>query len=148
MAGLRSRFPMIRTAGQLALHLARYVWAAPVSLAGLIPLGFVLARGGSVRISDGVIEAVLPATRREQRTPYDAITLGHVVVARGYRELDALRAHELQHVRQYETWGALLLLAYPLSSLIQVFRGRRPYWDNYFEVQARERSRTASRPPG
>ena len=48
-----------------------------------------------------------------------------------------LRAHEQEHVRQYERWGVVFFLAYPASSLIQLLRGRHPYWLNHFEVQAR-----------
>jgi hypothetical protein len=40
-------------------------------------------------------------------------------------------------VRQYERWGVVFFLAYPLSSLWQAARGRHYYWDNWFEVQAR-----------
>jgi hypothetical protein len=43
-------------------------------------------------------------------------------------------------VRQYERWGLLFYPAYGLSSLWQLLRGRRPYWDNVFEVEARRRS--------
>jgi hypothetical protein len=31
----------------------------------------------------------------------------------------------------------VFLLAYPLSSFVQLVQGRRPYFDNHFEVQAR-----------
>jgi hypothetical protein len=47
------------------------------------------------------------------------------------------RLHEQVHVEQYERWGALFLLAYPAESLLQLSLGRRAYWDNRFEVQAR-----------
>jgi hypothetical protein len=48
--------------------------------------------------------------------------------------------HELQHVRQYERWGPLLLLAYPLASLRAFLIGGHYYRDNFFEAQARERT--------
>jgi hypothetical protein len=36
-------------------------------------------------------------------------------------------------------WGLFFFLAYPASSACQWLRGKSPYWENYFEVQARER---------
>ena len=39
-------------------------------------------------------------------------------------------------MRQYERWGPLFGPAYLLSSLVQLARGRRPYWDNHFEREA------------
>lgn len=53
-------------------------------------------------------------------------------------QLEQLRPHELVHVQQYERWGIGFFLAYPLSSLAQLLRGGHPYWDNHFEIQARE----------
>ena len=47
-------------------------------------------------------------------------------------------AHEQAHVRQYERWGVFFFVAYPAASLWQLLRCRRPYIDNWFEVQARE----------
>jgi hypothetical protein len=41
------------------------------------------------------------------------------------------------HVRQYERWGPLFVPAYLVSSLVLWLRGRDPYWDNPFEVEAR-----------
>jgi hypothetical protein len=51
------------------------------------------------------------------------------------------------HVAQFERWGLLFLLAYPGESLLQLLRGRRPYLDNRFEVEARRLSlQKATRP--
>ena len=69
--------------------------------------------------------------------PFTAITFGHVVLAISEKDQDNLRVHERAHVRQYEAWGTLLLLAYPAESLIQSFLGGHPYRDNRFEVAAR-----------
>ena len=55
-------------------------------------------------------------------------------------ELFRIGPHERVHVEQYERWGPLFFLAYPLSSLWQILHGRSPYWDNHFEIQARQRS--------
>ncbi len=73
------------------------------------------------------------------RLPITAITFGHVVLAVTHAHQDRLRVHERAHVAQYETWGALFFVAYPLSSLHQALIGRRPYFDNWFEVKARDR---------
>ncbi len=35
------------------------------------------------------------------------------------------------------SWGPLFLPAYLLAGAWQGLRGRRPYWDNPFEVEAR-----------
>jgi len=68
-----------------------------------------------------------------------------VVIAATPGDQDRLRAHERVHVRQYERWGALLLLAYPAESFWQLLLGRRPYLDNRFEVQARASSEGVSK---
>lgn len=129
----------------------RYLWAAPCTLVGLL-LGCVawLLRA-RWRVVQGVLEVSL-FTRPSRRTrprrdalPFRAITLGHVVLGLDAAELNRWRTHEHVHVRQYERWGVLFFAAYPLASLWQLLRGRRPYWDNPFEVQARQR---AEPPPG
>jgi len=67
----------------------------------------------------------------------DAITLGHIVIGRNARSLEATRAHERAHVRQYEFWGPLFLPAYLIAGLCALGRGCHPYFDNRFERQAR-----------
>ena len=54
------------------------------------------------------------------------------------------RISERAHVRQYELWGAFFLLAYPAASFWQLLQGRRAYFDNWFEVQARKKASDAS----
>lgn len=119
----------------------KYLWAAPCSAVGLICAGVLCLGGGSARLVQGVLEVALSETPRRSRLPFTAITLGHVVLGTDRPMLEAVRAHEQVHVRQYEHWGIFFFLAYPAASLYQWLRGRRPYWDNPFEVQARERSR-------
>lgn len=58
-------------------------------------------------------------------------------------DLATLGAHERVHVAQYGRWGLFFLPAYGLSSLWQLIRGRRPYWDNHFEIEARARESAA-----
>ena len=72
--------------------------------------------------------------------PYRAITFGHVIVAVTETELGRCREHERVHVRQYAHWGPFFPLAYAATSAWQLLNGRRAYWDNYFEVQARKDS--------
>lgn len=126
-------------------RIARYAWAAPCSLVGLVVAIPVLALGGSARIKSGVLEVIGSARGRPARARFDAITFGHIVVGRNERVLDELDAHERAHVRQYERWGVLFFVAYPVSSLVQVLRGRGAYRSNHFEVQARDE---CTRDPG
>jgi hypothetical protein len=128
-----------------------YAWAAPATLIGLslaLPTLFGSGRAGWHR---GVLEVSggLPGWLLARRLPVSgavaAITLGHVVLAVSPEALVATRRHERAHVRQYECWGPLFLLAYPLASLLAWTRHRHPYRDNAFEIAARreERARRA-----
>ena len=127
------------------MRLWRYLWALPVSaLGGLLAL---LARvsGGRLQYVEGVLEAAggWPAAWLRHGFPYcgpvAAITLGHVVLGISPEALCATRTHERVHVGQYERWGILFLLLYPLASVLAWMRGGHPYLDNLFERQARER---------
>jgi hypothetical protein len=51
-------------------------------------------------------------------------------------------AHELVHVRQFESWGPLMIPAYLLAALWARLRGGHPHADNYFERQARREFET------
>lgn len=129
---------MMRSA---APAVARYLWAAPCTVIGLLLAAPVFLHGTLTRVVDGVIE-IAPRPRGQGSRwigmlPFNAITFGHVVFGTSVQVLERLRAHEHAHVRQYERWGAAFLLAYPASSLWQWARGRRAYADNWFEVQAR-----------
>lgn len=67
---------------------------------------------------------------------YRAITLGHVVLA--VDELEpAIVDHEAVHVRQFQKWGPLMFVLYPLASLGAALTGGHYYRDNMFERQAR-----------
>ena len=120
--------------------LLSYVWASPCSLLGLL-LGMVLLLfGGSVQRVDGVLEFAWRRRGPAPVFPIAAITFGHVVLGLSRPTLAHWRAHEHVHVRQYERWGLVFFLAYPLSGLWQWCRGRSAYWHNPFEVQARQLS--------
>ena len=124
----------------------RYLWASPATLVGLLLALLARLLRADIAVVDGVVEVV--GTRglhaRPSRWPFVAITLGHVIVARNAAMLEGCRAHERAHVRQYERWGVLFFPLYLSSSAFECLRGRRPYWDNHFERQARE---AASQPP-
>ncbi|CAN7719767.1 signal peptide prediction [Pseudoduganella sp. LjRoot289] len=120
----------------------RYAWAAPCTAVGLACAAPALLSGARARVVEGVIEIALAERdpgRLLRALPFNAITFGHSVIATSRAELDRLRVHEHEHVRQYERWGLLFFAAYPLESLWQLLRGRRLYVDNRFEVQARAR---------
>ena len=124
------------------MTLLRYLWAGPNTLIG-IALAIASLRRGHVAIVDGVIEAHSPFLRRAltSLTPLalgaDAMTLGHVVIARDGRALEFTRAHERVHVRQYESWGPLFVPAYLIAGAWAMLRGGHPYFDNSFEREAR-----------
>ncbi len=121
--------------------LIAYAWAAPNTLLGIL-LGLVMiVFGGRVHFMDGAAEfhggwvGNFFATRPRPFC-FGAITVGHVILGTCHNELNALRAHEHVHVRQYERWGVFFLPAYALSSLWEVSNGRNGYWNNCFERQA------------
>jgi hypothetical protein len=125
------------------LRVAMYLWAMPVTLIGLLIVLIARSSGGVQQRVDGVLEAAggWPARVLRRGFPFSgsvaAITLGHVVVGVSLAALDATRAHERVHVRQFERWGVLMVVLYPLAGLIAALRGGNPYIDNVFEREAR-----------
>lgn len=120
----------------------RYIWASPASAIGICAACFAGLVGAKVKRVSGVLEVSLAPRSAALNNavaclPFAAITLGHIVIARSAQQQSALRQHERVHVAQYELWGPLFLLAYPLESLLQWLSGRRPYLDNRFEMAAR-----------
>jgi hypothetical protein len=118
-------------------RLLAYLWASPCSAVGLLLGAVAIACGGSARRTGPILEVALGDALRRLHWPFNAITFGHVVLGMSHDLLAALRSHELVHVRQYERWGILFFVAYPLSSAVQWLRGRDAYWHNHFEVAAR-----------
>jgi hypothetical protein len=111
------------------------LWAAPCSAVGLLLSMFFRRR----YVTRGVIVAEGASWPRRLGWRYRAITFGHVILC--VDELDTRTlGHELVHVRQYERWGPLFFLAYPLAALGAVARGGGPYRDNPFEVEARTKA--------
>ena len=122
-----------------------YAWASPNTLLGLVVGGAMILLGarawrevGVLEIAGGLVGTCLGPTRIA--LPWRAITLGHVILGIDRAALEASRAHEHVHVRQYEQWGPFFLPAYLASSLWQLACGRRCYRDNWFERQAYDRS--------
>jgi hypothetical protein len=118
----------------------RLLWAAPCSLLGLLIGAAMLLAGGRMRWADGALECCLGqgalAAWLQRHQPFAAITLGHVIVALQAEDLHRLGAHERVHVKQFERWGALMLLAYPAASLWAWLQGEDPYLANCFEQEA------------
>ena len=119
-----------------------YIWVSPASALGVCAACIASVAGAEVKRVSGVLEVSLAprsATlcKAVSCLPFTAITFGHIVIACSADEQAALRQHERVHVAQYELWGPLFLLAYPLESLFQWVRGRRAYLDNRFEIAAR-----------
>lgn len=54
---------------------------------------------------------------------------------------ELIRRHEREHVRQFLRWGLLMLVAYPIASLIAHRNGGDFYRDNAFERGARRAAR-------
>ncbi len=132
-----------------ARRLLARAWAAPCTLVGALLALPLLALGGRLRRVDGVVEiAAAPRPGRRQRAarrlPYCAVTFGHLVIGIDADDLHRLRAHEHAHVRQYERWGPLFLLAYPAAGVLSWLRGGHPYRDNPFEVDARRAEAAAA----
>jgi len=125
------------------LRVLYYLWPLPVTLIGGLVALMARGSGGALQRVDGVLEAAggWPAWVLQHGFPFSgpvaAITLGHVVVGVSLDALRVTRAHERAHVRQFERWGILLLVLYPLAGLFAWMRGGHPYRDNWFECEAR-----------
>jgi hypothetical protein len=127
------------------LKVAKLLWALPCSAVGLLLAAIPLGLGGSAKWWAGALEVTYRPGQANcgslaRRLPFRAIVFGHVIIAVTRQELVVLGPHERIHVEQYERWGPIFFLAYPAASVWQLFKGRSPYWHNYFEVQARQRS--------
>lgn len=136
-------------------RLARYAWASPNTLVGLlfVPVALLPAPGlrsrwrtlgapPPLRVVDGVLEVHAPwiAALLRRAVPIEggalAMTFGHVVIARDGLALEVSRTHERVHVRQCERWGPLFIPAYLVASAWAWWRGRGAYEGNAFEVEA------------
>lgn len=133
------------------LRVLRYLWPLPVTLLGMLVALIARSSGGKLQRVNGVLESAggWPARVLRHGFPFSgavaAITLGHVVLGVSLDALKATRAHEQAHVRQFERWGVLLLVLYPLAGLFAWLRGGNPYRDNVFEREARAAEKATCR---
>ena len=138
----RSGYGAVRKFSMPITTAFKYVWASPASALGVCAACIASVAGAELKRTSGVLEVSLMPRSAMLCTavaclPFAAITFGHVVIAFSAQHQAELRQHERVHVAQYELWGPLFLLAYPLESLFQWVRGRRAYLDNRFEIAAR-----------
>ena len=132
--------------------IARYAWALPATLAGLLLSLLAFALGANGRIVEGAVEiaggringcvSMLPRHCR-----FGAITIGHVIIGVDHETLARCRLHEHVHVRQYERWGVLFFPLYLFSSFLQLVQGRDPSLDNFFEREAFAKSASCDPTP-
>lgn len=121
---------------------ARWLWASPCTAVGAVAALPLLATGGRARWVAGALEVtfrpcVTDCGPRLRALPFRGIVFGHIILAVTEEELRQIGPHERVHVAQCERWGPFFFVAYGLSSLWQLLRGRDVYRDNHFEVQAR-----------
>lgn len=131
-----------RLLGRVALiagALLARAWALPGTILGLL-LGATTLTPPSVRDGVLVFRSRSGFAALHARLGFGAITFGHVVIASARLEGASWR-HELVHVRQWERWGPLMLVAYPLASV-------RGYRRNPFETAARREARDVGREAG
>src|SRR5262245_60744481 len=127
------------TAAQIALRSLGYTWASPNTILGLCFVPLSLASGGRVRYERGALEVHGGAAKwflQKVCGGVCAMTLGHVILAVDRAALDHCRNHEHVHMEQYMRWGPFFLPMYGLSSYMCLRKGKNPYLENYFEIEA------------
>jgi hypothetical protein len=110
-----------------------WCWASPNTLVGLL---LAVLCGTRPRWHEGVIEAQGRGLEKLLGHRAQAITLGHVILARDVALLEFHRDHERRHVRQYECLGPFFLPVYLTIGAWVWLRGGRPYRDHPLEIQA------------
>lgn len=127
------------TAAQVALRALGYSWASPNSALGVLFVPLALISGGKLRYERGALEIHGGFAKwflQKVCGGVCAMTLGHVILGVDRAALDHCRNHEHVHVEQYMRWGVLFLPMYGLSSWRCKLKGKNPYLDNYFEIEA------------
>jgi hypothetical protein len=123
------------------MKLLKILWALPLTLFGVVPALAVWLVRGHAHCVQGALEVHGPLgdwLLRHRRLNFVAVTIGHIIIGRDAACCTRARAHELEHVRQGERWGPLFPFAYCLAGIAQLSRGKRFYWDNPFEREARQ----------
>jgi hypothetical protein len=123
-------------------RLAGLIWAAPITLIGVLFAVVIRFTGGRIEkhgiaweASNGAAFQLLSLLNPRQKIA--AITFGHIIIARDTAIANELRAHEHAHVRQTERWGIFFPLAYLMASIVAWVQGGDAYLDNSFEIEAR-----------
>jgi hypothetical protein len=120
----------------------RYLWPSPYTLLGLLVF-FIPIRGArSLLVHRGTIGVIGPAIEcLLVRVPIiggaAAMTFGHSILAKDRDTFYSTWDHERVHVDQYQRWGLLFVPMYLGVGLWLKIRGKDPYWDNPFEIEAR-----------
>jgi hypothetical protein len=120
----------------------RYLWPSPYTIFGLLVF-FIPIRGArSLLVHRGTIGVIGPAIEcLLVRVPIiggaAAMTFGHSILAKDRDTFYSTWDHERVHVDQYQRWGLLFVPMYLGVGLWLKIRGKDPYWDNPFEIEAR-----------
>jgi hypothetical protein len=128
-------------------QISQSLWTSPTSVVGLAIGGCCFPFGARWQLHSGVIEISGGgvAWLLEHATLLEggalAITFGEVVLARTPAVHDLTRTHERIHVRQARRWGPFFIPAYLGASAYLWCRGKDPYRDNPFEVEAYREAR-------
>ena len=117
------------------------IWAFPCTFVGLLAGAIGLLSGGHVQRQGHTLEFWGGwVTWQLNHIPLlgaaSAMTIGHVILGQDLNCLNDSRLHEWVHVRQYERWGIFFFPAYFGAMVWMVCKGRHPYFDNPFEVEA------------
>jgi hypothetical protein len=126
---------------QRPMKILSVAWTSPNTLLGLLIGAVGLLTGGKAQLRRGCIEFHGGMIRwLLRKAPFGmepmALTLGHTILGQTDGSLDLARDHEQIHVRQYERWGPLFLIAYLASSAWLWWIGKDAYHDNPFEIEA------------
>ena len=120
----------------------RYLWPSPYTLLGLLVFFLPIRGARSLLVHRGTIGVIGPAIERLLvRVPIiggaAAMTFGHSILAKDRDTFYSTWDHERVHVDQYQRWGLLFVPMYLGVGLWLKIRGKDPYWDNPFEIEAR-----------
>jgi hypothetical protein len=126
------------------------LWALPLTILGLLLAFPVLAWHGRAYLVRDSMPALLVrgpfGDYLLEHHPFGAMSamaIGHVVLAEQKGLTKPILTHELEHVKQAARWGILFPFAYVASSLWAKLHGGDAYWNNAFEVAARDAEKHA-----
>ena len=119
----------------------KLIWVSPNTLIGLLIGGVGLLFGSKYQVRRGCIEfhsglVAWLLRRGPLGSGILGMTIGHTILGQTSAGLDVSRDHEHVHVAQYERWGPFFLPAYFGCSAYMWLKGKDPYRDNPFEVEA------------